>query len=220
MAIKTVISYVSGTGGDFVVNCCNQVWNTIADQGHVIPSSSIKRQELVLGDQDLVDHINSLPQPYVGSHSIDRLLRMPVNVVWLTVPDQSAFKLWVARDAVLRHHSRLLGRHGNVYETVSKLIAHGQQLQAAKLYLKWLEQYNWTLMQMRLVQPTNQIDISRLLEPNGIDSVCSQIPDMMSNFDQCRYYHDLWLQQQLPYQDQHWVLNCVGTKLEKLVLDH
>lgn len=216
--MKTIISYVSGNAGDFIVNCCNQNWLEPTVQGSVIASATVKHLEIKLGSSDLMDYVNNLPYNYVGSHCIDTWLQMPVNVVWLVVPEQSSFEIWVARDAVLRSHSQLLGRHGRLYDTVCELVLSKQRAKAAKLYIDWLAEYNWTLMQMRLVQPTNKVDITNLLKPNGIASVFDQMPNMMTNFEQCCRYHELWLQRQSFYSDQRWVMDCVGAKLEKFVL--
>lgn len=218
--MKTVISYVSGTGGDFVVNCCNGAWNSLGQQGNVIPSASIKRQELTLGDPELMAYIDELPYNYIGSHSIDRLLRMPVRTVWLVIPNPDQLWVWTARDCVTRQASRLMGRHGTVYEQIQYLVQDEKSQQAAKMYLDWLNNYNWTLMQMRLVQPTNKIDITQLLQPSGIDSLIDQLPELQPTADQCRQYHTTWLAQQQPLTNTDWVLNCVAAKLQQLVNGH
>lgn len=220
--MKTVISYVSGTGGDFVVNCCNQVWNLphVAN-GIVTPSASIKHLERRLNDHDLIEAINGMPFDYVGSHSIDRLLRMPVGPLWLVVPVHDQLWTWTARDAVTRPAvENLMGRHGTVYEQIQDLVQREKSQQAAELYLEWLNDYNWTLMQMRLVQSANKIDIRMLLKPGGIDSLIEQLPQLQATAEQCRQYHDSWLQQQLPLTDRNWVLQCVASKLEQLVNGH
>jgi hypothetical protein len=218
--MKTVISYVSGTGGDFVVNCCNHTWNSLADKGNVIPSASIKKQEQTLGDPELLAHINELPYNYIGSHGIDRLLHMPVRVIWLTVPQREQLWTWTVRDCVTRQASRLMGRYGTVYEQIQHLVQSEKSQQAAEMYLDWLNNYNWTLMQMRLVQPTNKIDIAQLLQPSGIDSLIDQLPELQPTADQCRQYHTTWLAQQQPLTNTDWVLNCVAAKLQQLVNGH
>jgi hypothetical protein len=222
MAMKTVISYVSGTGGDFVVNCCNSAWNLPhVGNGAVTPSASIKQFERRLNDYDLVEAINNMPFEYIGSHSIDRLLRMPLAPLWLVIPVRDQMWTWAARDALTRPTvENLMGRHGTVYEQIQYLVQQVKLQQAAELYLEWLNDYNWTLMQMRLVQPTNKIDVSMLLKPGGIDSLIDQMPQLQSTAEQCRQYHQSWLQHQLPLADRNWVLQCVASKLEQLVNNH
>lgn len=220
--MKTVISYVSGTGGDFVVNCCNQVWNLPhVVSGAVTPSASIKHLERKLNDQDLLEAINIMPFDYVGGHSIDRLLRMPVSPLWLVVPVCDQLWTWTARDAVTRPTvENLMGRHGTVYEQIQDLVQREKSQQAAELYLEWLNNYNWVLMQMRLVQPANKIDIRMLLKPGGIDSLIEQLPQLQATAKQCQQYHQSWLQRQPPLTDRAWVLQCVASKLEQLVNNH
>jgi hypothetical protein len=220
--MKTVISYVSGTGGDFVVNCCNQVWNLPhMVNGSVTPSASIKHLERRLNDRDLLKVINDMPFDYVGSHGIDRLMRMPVGLVWLVVPVRDQLWSWTARDALTRPTvENLMGRHGTVYEQIQDLVQREKSQQAAELYLEWLSNYNWTLMQMRLVQPTNKIDTCMLLKPGGIDSLIEQMPQLQATAEQCREYHQSWLQQQHPLTDHNWVLQCVAGRLKELVNGH
>jgi hypothetical protein len=219
MAMKTVISYVSGTGGDFVINCCNHAWDLPhVDNGAVTPSASIKSLERKLNDYDLIEAIDRMPFDYIGSHSVDRLLRMPVRSMWLVIPVYDQMWAWAARDAVTRPTAKnLMGKHGSMYEQIQDLIQREKSQQAAELYLDWLHNYNWTLMQMRLVQSSNKIDIGMLLKSGGIDSVIDQLPELESVAPQCRQYHHDWLQRQQPVNDSQWVLDCVATKLKELV---
>jgi hypothetical protein len=218
MAMKTVISYVSGTGGDFVVNCCNQAWNqAYTDTGSVVPTASIKHHERQLNDHDLVVTIDNMRFDYVGSHSVDRLLHLPVRALWLVIPVREQLWTWTARDCVTRKSHNLMGKHGAVYHQVQELVLTNQSQQAAEFYLSWLNDYNWTLMQMRIVQPDNKIDVRLLLQPGGIDSVIEQLPELHSTAEQCQQYHKLWLQRQHPLTNRDWVLDCVATKLKKLV---
>lgn len=219
--MKTVISYVSGTGGDFVVNCCNAAWNqAYTTTGSVMPTASIKHHERMLNDCDLINIIDSMPFDYVGSHSVDRLLYLPVRALWLVVPVRDQLWIWTARDCVTRKAHNLMGQHGTVYEQVQELVTTNQSLAAAEYYVSWLNDYNWTLMQMRLVQPANKIDVRLLLQPNGMDSVIEQLPELQRTANQCRQYHQSWLQRQLPLTDRDWVLQCVANKLEQLVNGH
>jgi hypothetical protein len=221
MAMKTVISYVSGTGGDFVVNCCNSAWNLPhVGNGAVTPSASIKSLERRLNDHDLIEAINCMPFEYIGSHSVDRLLHLPVRALWLVIPVREQLWTWTARDCVTRKSHNLMGKHGAVYHQVQELVLTNQSQQAAEFYLSWLNDYNWTLMQMRIVQPDNKIDVRLLLQPGGIDSVIEQLPELHSTAEQCRQNHKLWLQQQQPLADRDWVLQCVASKLEQLVNNH
>ena len=120
--MKTVISYVSGTGGDFVVNCCNQVWDQpYTESGSVMPTASIKHHERQLNDCDLIKMIDSMPFDYVGSHSVDRLLHLPVRAMWLVVPVHEQLWAWTARDCVTRKSHNLMGRHGTVYKQIGLL---------------------------------------------------------------------------------------------------
>lgn len=216
--MKTVISYVSGTGGDFVVNCCNQAWDqTCTDTGSIVPIASIKHHELLLNDHDLVTTINNMPFDYVGSHSIDRLLHLPVKPLWLVIPIREQLWIWTARDCVTRKSCNLMGRYGVVYNRVQELVETDRSQQAAEYYLDWLNDYNWTLMQMRMVQPDNKIDARLLLQPGGIDSVIDQLPELEKIASQCRQYHHAWLSHQNPIHDQKWVLDCLATKLQQLI---
>lgn len=218
MAMKTVISYVSGQGGDFVVNCCNRAWALpTRPSGAITPSASIKSLERRLGDHELLQEINNMPYTYVGSHSIDRLMRIAVRPLWLVVPNPADFSIWVARDVVTREPSNLVGRYGDLYNNIAELVNSDQLHTAAETFLSWLQDYNWTMMQMRLVQPNNQIDVSQLLTSGGIDSVIDQLPELEPVAPQCRQYHATWLNRQCPLTDAAWVIEHVASKLKQLV---
>jgi len=219
--MKTVISYVSGTGGDFVVNCCNAVWDLpLTDTGSVVASASIKRQERRLNDHDLMQVIDSMPFDYVGSHSIDRLLHLPVRPLWLMIPDRDQLWTWTVRDCVTRQADNLMGRHGTVYEGIADLVHSDRAEQAAERYLDWLHQFNWTLMQMRLVQLSNKVDVSRLLTVIGIQDLLDQLPELQQHHSQCRQFHAAWLRHQLPVQDRRWVVTHLAKKLTQMVNSH
>lgn len=219
--MKTVISYVGGTAGDFVVNCCNTQWTAdFNDTGTVKPSSSVKHHESRMTDQQIFEHIESLPFDYVGSHSVDKWLYMPVRAVWLTVCDQEHMQIWTARDAVTRDPTQLMGRHGTVYEGIADLVHSDRAEQAAELYLDWLHQFNWTLMQMRLVQLSNKVDVSRLLTVIGIQDLLDQLPELQQHHSQCQQFHAAWLKHQLPVQDRRWVVTHLAKKLTQMVNGH
>lgn len=215
--MKTVISYVAGTGGDFIVNCCNHAWAlSVTPSGAIIPSASIKHAEIQFGNNELLQEIERLPYNYVGSHSIDRLLTMKVRSLWLVIPDNSNFKTWVARDAITKNIN-LIAPHGTFYDSIVGLVNAGQKHRAAEIFLDWLYNYNWTSMQMRLVQTTNKIDISKLLIKNGIDSIIDQMPELEPVADQCRVYHRYWLSKQAPFADTNWVVDYIANKLYEFV---
>lgn len=218
MAMKTVISYVAGTAGDFLVNCCNHVWQPeFNGTGTVLPSASIKNLEHKLNDYEITDTIKSMPFDYIGSHSVDRLLRLAVRPLWLVSPNKDQFSIWVARDAVTRRPDNVVGRYGDLYHAICDLIHADQSQAAAKIFLSWLHDYNWTLMQMRMVQASNKIDVSALLQPHGIDTVIDQLPELEPVAAHCRQYHAVWLKHQHPLADTAWVIEHVASKLKQFV---
>jgi hypothetical protein len=213
--MKTVVSYVSGTGGDFIVNCCNNAWSIqCKNNGAVQSSATIRTRERDMGNSQWLNTIESIPYQYVGSHSIQRLMQLPVIPMWLVVPDQLAYSIWARRDCVTR--GTLLHNHGNIFEKIKDMILSGQEICAAEFYLDWITRYNWTLMQMRIVQPTNKIDISQLLTPGGIDSVIDQIDSLKAVATQCRFYHKWWLSAQFDLSESS-TLTIISKKLLNLV---
>lgn len=216
--MKTVISYVSGTGGDFIVNCCNHAWiSKVTPAGAITASATIRHSEDQLGNTELLQEIERVPYNYVGGHNIDRLLKMKVKSLWLVVPDKSNFKTWVVRDAITKNTNLILGPYGTLCDSIVELVNAGKKHHAAEIFLDWLFDYNWTLMQMRLVQPTNKIDISELLIKNGIDSIIDQMPELEPVANQCRVYHRYWLSKQAPLTDTDWVVDHVANKLYEFV---
>jgi len=215
--VKTVVSYVSGTAGDFVVNCCNNTWtNRCRSNGSVQNLASLKSQEQHLGDDQWLEHIRSNPYQYIGSHTIERLLNLPVAPMWLVVPTQQLYPIWARRDCVTRSHNKLLSQSGDVFEKIKDMVLRKQQLSAAEIYLDWITQHNWILMKMRIVQPNNKIDISQLLMPNGIDSIIDQVESLKTVATQCRIYHKLWLSAQ-PDLSESTTLTVLSNKLVDLV---
>jgi len=215
--MKSVVSYVSGTGGDFVVNCCNHVWSsTMTQQGSVIPSASTKDQENQLNDADWVKLVNNLPYSYVGTHLVDRLLRLPVNPIWLTVPDLDQYRMWAMRDFVTRYYKKMLVPHGDLFDKIKDLVLANQSKTAAGVYLDYVTKYNWSQMQMRLVQMSNKINVSQLLRHNGIDEIIDQLPELKSVSKQCRVYHKVWLSNQVDLTESS-VIDLLSAKLCKFV---
>jgi dynactin complex subunit len=215
--IKTVVSYVSGTAGDFVVNCCNNTWlQRCKNNGSVQESASMKNQEQHIGDAQWLELINSSPYQYVGSHSIQRLLNLPVAPMWLIVPTQQLYSIWARRDCVTRSHNNLLSQSGDVFEKIRDMVLGNQPMSAAKIYLDWITQNNWILMKMRMVQSNNKIDVSQLLSPNGIDSVIDQIEHLKPVASQCRIYHRMWLSAQ-PDLSESATLTVLSNKLVDLL---
>lgn len=220
--MKYAVSYVAGTGGDFVVNCCNHVWTEkINETGRVTASASTKIQENNLNDSDWMQLVDQLPFSYVGTHQVDKLLRLPVNSIWLVVPDFNSYQIWARRDCVTRHYKKLLGKSGNFFNTIQELILSQQSKEAAELYLNWITEYNWVQMKMRLAQQANKIDTSYLLTPNGIDSIVDQLPQLNSVIDQCRQYHSFWLSCQHDLSEESTV-RVLADKLYRFVkeVDH
>lgn len=215
--MKSVVSYVPGTGGDFVVNCCNHMWSsTVAQQGYVISSASTKDQENQLNDPDWIKLVNDLPQSYVGTHLVDRVLRLPVNPIWLTVPDLDQYRMWARRDFVTRYHKKMLVPHGDLFEKIKDLVLTDQSRTAAEVYIDYVTKYNWIQMQMRLVQMSNKINVSQLLRHNGIDEIIDQMPQLKSVSKQCRVYHKLWLNNQIDLTESS-VIDLLSAKLCKFV---
>lgn len=212
--MKTVISYVSGSGGDFVVNCCNQFCQLPLNlTGSVIPSATTKEFEDHVNNIELIDKINSIPYQYIGSHEIDRLLKIPVGVRWLVVPSKEKYKIFSVRDAITRATDNLMDRYGKQYTIIHNLVTKGKISVAVECYLNCLLEYNWTTMQMRLVQPTNKVDISNLLTPVGIEDLINQLPELKTSSKQCIEYHRLWIDNQLCLQDNDWVQDTLEKKI-------
>jgi hypothetical protein len=213
--MKTVISYVSGTAGDFVVNCCNSVWtNAIRDNGLTVASASMKSIEYNIGNQEWLEKINAIPYQHVGSHLIERLLQLPVIPMWVVVPELTHYLVWARRDCLTR--KVLLGKHGDIFEKIKSLVLQGRGIQAAEFYLQWITNYNWTLMQMRLVQTANKIDVTGLLSSDGIDNLIDQLEILKPVATQCRKYHRAWLSQQ-PDSSESATLHVLSEKLSELV---
>jgi hypothetical protein len=218
--MKNVISYVSGTGGDFLVNCCNQLWSLeMTPHGSVNNLASTKWQENQLNDVEWLELVNNLPYSYVGTHLIDRLLRLPVAPWWIVVPDINSYYIWARRDCVTRSYKTLLGPSGDFFLTVKELVLTGKSKQAAENYLEWITNYNWGLMQMRLVQNSNKIDVSGLLDKNGMDYIVDQIPQLKLFTTQCRHYHSNWLNCQIDLSESS-VINLLSEKLSKFVFEN
>lgn len=217
--MKTVVSYVSGCAGDFVVNCCNHKWNLpFLQYGVVSASASVKNQENELGNTQWLSLVNSFSQDYVGSHLVDRLLQLPVNPVWLVVPDFIDYRAWVRRDCLTRSYRRLLSRHGDLFEDIKRLILSNNAPHAAELYLDCLTDYNWAMMNMRLVQSGLQVDITPLLTINGVDSIINQLDVLKSVRVKCRVYHKLWLTNQQALTDTT-VISTLAKKLVRFVAE-
>lgn len=218
--MKTIISYVSGLCGDFIVNCCNHSWELPPVGSNVASSiSSTKNIEDNLNNKELIEKFNSIPYQYIGSHLIDRLLKLPVSVHWIVVPDKKKYKTFLARDAITRDTRFLMSEFGSHYDIIRGLVAQRQNVVAAEYYLNFLLEYNWVLMQMRLVQPIT-VDVTNLLTPVGIDELINQVPVLVPVSDQCRMYHALWLRNQPDFNNHEWVLDILGKKLCDFVEIH
>jgi hypothetical protein len=214
--LKTIISYVSGTAGDFIVNCCNSSWDLpIRKNGTTTASASMKSIEYEIGNLQWLEKVNSIPVQYVGSHLIERLLQLPVIPIWVVVPELSLYHVWARRDCLTRKVR--LGQHGDVFETIKELVLLGSKDQAAEFYLHWITNYNWLQMQMRLVQPNQKIDVSRLLNLQGIDDIIDQIDILKQVATQCRIYHKIWLAQQ-PDTSESSAISNLSKKLSDFIL--
>jgi hypothetical protein len=215
--MKYAVSYVSGCAGDFVVNCCNGCWDLgTTEHGTVISSASVKKQDSSLNDADWLKLVNNFSESYIGTHVVDRLLRLPVIPLWLVVPDIKSYYIWARRDCVTRDYKKLLAPSGDFFLTIRELVLTNKSIQAAELYLDWITNYNWVLNQMRLVQKSNKIDISDLLDYRGIDSIIDQISYLQTNVSQCQQYHNMWLRNQLDLSEPS-VINLLSVKLSKFV---
>lgn len=204
--MKSVVSYTAGCGGDFFVNCLNKNFGEINPSGSVTPSASIKQYDFLLSQSDLTAMLEADAHDYVGSHAIDRLYHLPIKkILWLVIPDRDRFALWVRRDAVTKNNSSFLSPRGRVYEVIKRLIMQNKLDDAAQAYLYHSENYNWTLNQMRLVQPNNRVDITDLLEPRGYEIVIAQDSQLSAHCDAVKAYHQSWLQSQGPFHDINWV---------------
>lgn len=212
--MKNVVSYTAGCGGDFFVNCLNTNFCTINPSGSVTPSASIKQYDFQLSKSDLTAMIEASEYDYVGSHAIDRLYHLPIKkILWLVIPDRDRFALWVRRDAVLHNHFTILSPRGRVYEVIKQLILQNKLDAAAEAYLYHSENFNWTLNQMRLVQPNNRVDITNLLEPGGYRIVIEQDSRLLAHQDAIKEYHQFWLQSQAPFHDINWVKKKIADTL-------
>jgi hypothetical protein len=214
--MKTVISYVSGTAGDFIVNCCNASWDRqIRETGITTASASMKSIEYEMGNLQWLEKVNSIPHQYVGSHLVERLLQLPIIPVWIVVPELSLYHVWVRRDCLTR--KVLLGRHGDIFEKIKELVLSGNKEQAAEFYLQWITNYNWLQMQMRLIQSNQKIDVSRLLSPAGINDIIDQVDILKKTAAQCRDYHKTWLLRQ-PDTSESSAISILSKKLSDFVL--
>jgi hypothetical protein len=215
--MKNAVSYVSGTGGDFLVNCCNQMWSLgVTQQGCAVASASTKKQENQINDREWLELINNSPFQYVGTHQVDRLLRLPVAPIWLTVPNINEYYIWARRDCVTRNYKKLLSPSGDMFENIKDLVISNQSKKAANIYLDWITKYNWVLMQTREVQASNKINVSRLLTKNGIDEIIDQMPQLKQVAVQCQSYHTLWLAAQFDLTESS-VINLLSEKLCKFI---
>ena len=215
--MKHLVSYVSGCAGDFVVSCCNHQWNqAISTNGRVIPTATMKFQDNSLADSEWLELANSFSESYVGTHSIDKLLRLPVIPVWIVVPTANNYSIWARRDCATRNYAVLLSPFGDFFLTIRELVLLGKAERAAEMYLDWITNYNWILMQQRLVQNSNKIDVSHLLEKNGIDSLIDQIPHLKSVTAQCKKFHNEWIARQIDLSESS-VIDILSIKLSKFI---
>ena len=212
--MKTVVSYVPGCAGDFIVNCCNHQWLKISDTGSANVSASVRKHDTNTNDTEWLNIINNLQYDFVGSHLVDRLLRLPVNPIWLVVHNFEKYKVWARRDFITR--GTLLKPYGDFYERIKELISNGKVLEAAEEYILNETNYNWNLVQMRLVQPSNKVDISDLLEDGGIDSLIQQLPYLEPVKTQCRLYHKKWRGSQVAFSEDN-TIRIVSEKLSNMV---
>lgn len=213
--MKSVVSYVPGCAGDFIVNCCNTQWLKISSDGSATVSASVRKHDTNTNDAEWLNIVNDLPYNFVGSHLVDRLLRLPVNPIWVVVPDFEKYKIWARRDFVTR--DILLSPYGDFYELIKELVKKGKELEAAEKFILNETNYNWNLVQMRLVQSSNKVDISDLLEDDGIDSLISQLPYIEQVKTQCRIYHKKWREAQPVFSEDNTV-RIVSEKLSKLMV--
>lgn len=212
--MKTLVSYVSGCAGDFVVNCFNQTFGSLNNTGTVQPSASIKQYDMTLSQSDLMDMINRMDQTYIGSHAVDRLIGLPVRkVIWLVISDRQQFEIWVRRDAVTRSVDLMMSRWGNSYDIIRHLVAQKKMHQAVAAYLNHLEKHNWMQNQLRLAQTKNVIDVAELLTPTGYKILCDQTVEPVTYPQAVQNYHRSWLDAQMPLADHDWVYQNLSEKL-------
>lgn len=187
-----------------------------SEYGRVTASASVKNEECELGNTKWLALVNSFSEQYVGSHSVDKLLQLPVDPVWLVIPEYDNYRIWALRDCSTRRYDRLLSKQGNFFDKINQLISSDNSIRAAEIYVDWIVDYNWNLMQMRLLQTGKKIDTTDLLNSNGIESVIDQMDCLRDVADPCRAYHKTWLQHQNNLSEPA-VIGQLAAKLSKFV---
>ena len=71
-----------------------------------------------MNDLDWIKLVNEFPHSHVGTHQVDRLLRLPVNPIWLTVADIDQYRVWAMRDCATRNYKKMLDPCGDLFEKI------------------------------------------------------------------------------------------------------
>jgi len=197
---KTLITYMTGTGGDFITQCCNNPADIKFTENFLVEnrpfSTKPKEHLLKCHTNQLIDYINSIDTRYISTHLYRSAASLPYPKISLIVSDESMYETFIFRDLKTRN-VRLSNSDKNlsVFSLIKFYKNKNKINKAAQLFYEfssksWIKKMSFR--KNNSLPDSKVIDISKIFNDKGFDDLISQLPVRSELFDCARQMHSRW----------------------------
>jgi hypothetical protein len=191
---------MTGTGGDFITQCCNNPADIKFTEYYTVKyrSFSTKPKEHLLKchTNQLIDYINSFDTQYISTHLYRSAVSLPYPKISLIVSDESMYETFIFRDLKTRN-VRLSNSDKNlsVFSLIKFYKNKNKINKAAQLFYEfssksWIKKMSFR--KNNSLPDSKVIDISKIFNDKGFDDLISQLPVRSELFDCARQMHSRW----------------------------
>lgn len=222
---KTLITYLGGTGGDFIATCCNNFKSVGLRDTAIVDSSkfafTIKPYETQLKHQPekLADLIAGFKNPFITTHLYRSLKPLGLPVISLVVNDKDMQEVFILRQ--MRVQWLQLDKSTkdlSIYSVVKNYCLKGNFEKAAKFMFEFARKRWLTNQDYRLNNPllnSTVVDVSNIFSSEGFLKIINELPITDESRVSAVDKHRIWAQKQpeLSYKD---TIDHMTEKLSKM----
>jgi len=226
MSTKTLITYLGGTGGDFITQCCNNPEslefkkNTVANKTFTIkPKEEYLKNNLDL----LIQYIEQFSVAFLSTHLYRSINKLPYQKISLIVNNNQMYETFIFRQLYLQSH-KLNRSDDNSLSVFSVIQAYKKQNNIKKsaeilfnfLSSRWIKNMNFR--KSNPLTDSTVVDVSDIFSLSSIDNLLVQLPIPFSKYNLIKKIHSQWVTSQ-PILNKDIVINKMIEKISLMNFD-
>jgi len=220
MSTNTLITYLGGSGGDFVARCCNGSGLLFKGQYTIEPTATIKTYENdykdnIISTTDLISKIDNLEGPYVTTHLYKIIAELNYPVISLIIDNPKIQEKMILRQMQLQNLVLKQSGENSIFSIIKNYCLREEYTKAATLFFESSRKRWIASMQYRINNPlpgSQVVNISDIFDSSKFINIINQLPITSENHAEVSRNHEIWLDRQ-PDFNKNTTIDSISKKL-------